>query len=166
MLNRYYGWYVSPGDLATVEVALEAEISAWVSAYDKPIIFAEYGADTFPGLHDVVPYPWCEEYQADLLAMFHRVLDPLRRRRRGARLELRRLRHRPRCDARRRQQNGRLHPRAATQGSRLPAATALARGLMTGTSHGTTKLRSSQYLGYAAGDVANNLTFQMVAVSC
>jgi beta-glucuronidase len=75
MLNRYYGWYVSPGDLATAEVALEAEISAWVAAYDMPIIFAEYGADTFPGLHDVVPYPWSEEYQADLLAMFHRVFD-------------------------------------------------------------------------------------------
>jgi beta-glucuronidase len=75
MLNRYYGWYVSSGDLATAEVTLEAEISAWVAAYDKPIIFAEYGADTFPGLHDVVPYPWCEEYQADLLAMFHRVFD-------------------------------------------------------------------------------------------
>ena len=75
MLNRYYGWYVSPGDLATAEVALQAEISAWVSAYDKPIIFTEYGADTFPGVHDVVPYPWSEEYQADLLAMFHRVFD-------------------------------------------------------------------------------------------
>ncbi|HEX8861897.1 MAG TPA: beta-glucuronidase [Actinomycetes bacterium] len=75
MLNRYYGWYVSPGDLATAELALEAEISAWVAAYDKPIVFAEYGADTFPGVHDVVPGPWSEEYQAELLAMFHRVFD-------------------------------------------------------------------------------------------
>lgn len=75
MLNRYYGWYASPGDLVTAELALEAEISAWVAAYDKPIIFAEYGADTFPGVHDVVPGPWSEEYQAELLAMFHRVFD-------------------------------------------------------------------------------------------
>jgi beta-glucuronidase len=75
MLNRYYGWYESPGDLATAELALEAELSAWVAAYDKPIIFAEYGADTFPGVHDVVPGPWSEEYQAELLAMFHRVFD-------------------------------------------------------------------------------------------
>jgi beta-glucuronidase len=75
MLNRYYGWYGNPGDLATAELALEAEISAWVAAYDKPIIFTEYGADTLPGLHDVVPRMWSEEYQAELLAMFHRVFD-------------------------------------------------------------------------------------------
>lgn len=75
MLNRYFGWYGSPGDLATAEVALTSEINAWVAAYDKPIVFAEYGADTYPGLHDVVPGPWSEEYQADLLAMFHRVFD-------------------------------------------------------------------------------------------
>jgi len=75
MLNRYYGWYASPGDLATAEVSLEAELSAWVAAYDKPIVFTEYGGDTFPGLHDVVPAPWSEEYQVDLLAMFHRVFD-------------------------------------------------------------------------------------------
>ncbi len=75
MLNRYYGWYVSPGDLATAEAGLDAEISSWVAAYDKPILFTEYGADTFPGVHDVVPGPWSEEYQADLLAMFFRVFD-------------------------------------------------------------------------------------------
>jgi beta-glucuronidase len=75
MLNRYYGWYVSPGDLATAERTLEAELSAWVDAYDKPIVFTEYGADTFPGVHEVVPVPWSEEYQAELLAMFHRVFD-------------------------------------------------------------------------------------------
>jgi beta-glucuronidase len=75
MLNRYYGWYVNSGDLATAELALEDELSAWVAAYEKPIIFTEYGADTFPGVHDVVPAPWSEEYQAELLAMFHRVFD-------------------------------------------------------------------------------------------
>jgi len=75
MLNRYHGWYLQPGDLATAEAALTAEIAAWVDAYDKPILFTEYGADTFPGLHDVVPSMWTEEYQSELLAMFHRVFD-------------------------------------------------------------------------------------------
>jgi beta-glucuronidase len=75
MLNRYYGWYVSPGDLASAEAALDAEISSWVAAYDKPIMFTEYGADTYPGVHDIVPAPWSEEYQAEVLSMFHRVFD-------------------------------------------------------------------------------------------
>ena len=35
---------------------------------------------------------------------------------------------------------------------------------MTDTAYVAPRLRSSQYLGYAAGEVANNLTFQMVAV--
>jgi beta-glucuronidase len=75
MLNRYYGWYVNPGDLVTAEFALEAEISAWITAYDKPIVFTEYGADTFPGLHNVVPNMWSEEYQIEVLMMIHRVFD-------------------------------------------------------------------------------------------
>ena len=75
MLNRYYGWYVNTGDLAAAERALESELNAWVDKHGKPIIVTEYGADTMPGLHDVVPGPWSEEYQAELLAMFHRVFD-------------------------------------------------------------------------------------------
>jgi len=35
---------------------------------------------------------------------------------------------------------------------------------VTETADGVPRLRSSQYLGYGAGEVANNLTFQMVAV--
>jgi len=75
MLNRYFGWYSTTGDLATAEAELEAEIASWVATYDKPIIFTEYGCDTMPGLHDVVARPWSEEYQTDLLAMYHRVFD-------------------------------------------------------------------------------------------
>jgi beta-glucuronidase len=75
MLNRYYGWYADPGDLAGAEVALEAELSAWTDTHDKPIVFTEYGADTFPGVHEVVPNMWSEEYQVEVLAMCHRVFD-------------------------------------------------------------------------------------------
>ena len=75
MLNRYYGWYVNTGDLAGAERGLEAELLAWTRKHDKPIIITEYGADTLGGLHHVVPIPWTEEYQAELLAMSHRVFD-------------------------------------------------------------------------------------------
>jgi beta-glucuronidase len=75
MLNRYHGWYAQTGDLAAAERSLEEELHAWVDKHDKPIVFTEYGADAVAGLHGVVPGPWTEEYQADVLAMFHRVFD-------------------------------------------------------------------------------------------
>jgi beta-glucuronidase len=74
MLNRYYGWYLHTGDLASAEKALQAELEAW-AAEGKPILVTEYGADTLAGLHSVVSQPWTEEYQADFLDMYHRVFD-------------------------------------------------------------------------------------------
>jgi beta-glucuronidase len=75
MLNRYQGWYEDPGDLAVAERKLEDELQAWVAEHKKPIIITEYGGDAIPGLHTIVQSPWTEEYQAELLAMFHRVFD-------------------------------------------------------------------------------------------
>lgn len=75
MLNRYYGWYANTGDLPAAERALETELKAWAARLVKPIIMTEYGADTLPGLHSVIPAPWTEEYQAELLEMSHRVFD-------------------------------------------------------------------------------------------
>jgi beta-glucuronidase len=74
MLNRYYGWYLQPGDLAAAEENLETELRAWATD-GKPIIMTEYGADTYPGLHAALPTPWTEEYQAELLELYHRVFD-------------------------------------------------------------------------------------------
>jgi beta-glucuronidase len=74
MLNRYYGWYAFTGDLAGAEAALEKELSAWAGE-GKPIVVTEYGADAMPGVRSVTPQPWSEEYQADLLEMYHRVFD-------------------------------------------------------------------------------------------
>jgi beta-glucuronidase len=75
MLNRYFGWYTTTGDLISAEQTLESEIRAWVEKYDKPILFTEYGADTYPGLHDVAPGPWSEEFQVEFLEIYHRVFD-------------------------------------------------------------------------------------------
>jgi beta-glucuronidase len=74
MLNRYYGWYVDPGDLEAAELTWEAELRAWATE-GKPIIITEYGADTLAGLHSVTPQPWSEEYQVEYLDMNHRVFD-------------------------------------------------------------------------------------------
>jgi beta-glucuronidase len=75
LLNRYYGWYFGPGDLESAETALEAELRLWAEIHDKPIIITEYGADTYPGLRSILPSPWTEEYQAELLDVYHRVFD-------------------------------------------------------------------------------------------
>jgi len=74
MINRYYGWYTDSGDLAAAEASLEAELRQW-EAHGKPIIMTEYGADTVAGLHDLTGAMWSEEYQSELLDMYHRVFD-------------------------------------------------------------------------------------------
>ncbi|GAB2844680.1 beta-glucuronidase [Actinocorallia aurea] len=74
-INRYYGWYVATGDLETAEVYLEKDLRGWAERFRKPIMMAEYGADTLPGLHSVWDQPWSEEYQQAYLEMNHRVFD-------------------------------------------------------------------------------------------
>jgi beta-glucuronidase len=74
-INRYYGWYVATGDLATAEQYLEADLRGWLARFGKPIMMSEYGADTQAGLHSIWDTPWTEEYQSAFLAMHHRIFD-------------------------------------------------------------------------------------------
>lgn len=74
-LNRYYGWYVDTGDLAAAEIGLEKELRGWAEKYKRPIVMSEYGADTVSGLHSVLALPWSEEFQVQMLDMYHRVFD-------------------------------------------------------------------------------------------
>ena len=74
-INRYFGWYIDNGDLASAEVKLEADIRDWVEKFDKPVMMTEYGADTMAGLHSLNDIPWSEEYQIAYLEMNHRVFD-------------------------------------------------------------------------------------------
>lgn len=75
MLNRYYGWYIEPGDLHAAERGLEEELLGWMEEHGKPIIMTEYGADAMAGLHTLDAVAWSEEYQAALLDTYHRVFD-------------------------------------------------------------------------------------------
>jgi beta-glucuronidase len=75
MINRYYGWYVEPGDLDAAERGLETELRGWATTHGKPIIVTEYGADTLAGLHTTDGTLWSEEYQVALLERYHRVFD-------------------------------------------------------------------------------------------
>ncbi|KAJ5369739.1 uncharacterized protein N7496_005831 [Penicillium cataractarum] len=74
-INRYFGWYSQTGDLAEAEAALEKELRGWQDKFDRPIIMTEYGADTLAGLHSVLGLPWSEEFQTQMLDMYHRVFD-------------------------------------------------------------------------------------------
>lgn len=74
MINRYYGWYLG-FDPQEAEQGLEDELRRWVAKHNKPILVTEYGADTVAGLRSAESNPWTEEYQADLLDLYHRVFD-------------------------------------------------------------------------------------------
>jgi beta-glucuronidase len=74
MINRYYGWYTSPGDLMQAEIDLERELAEWAEQ-GKPIVVTEYGADAVAGLHSLDGSLWTEEFQVAFLAMYHRVFD-------------------------------------------------------------------------------------------
>ena len=77
-LNRYYGWYVSHGELAAAEKGLRQELETWQTLYpEKPILMTEYGADTLPGLHSMWDIPYTEEYQLDYYDMNHKVFDSI-----------------------------------------------------------------------------------------
>lgn len=74
MLNRYWGWYLQTGDLASAQAAARAELTGWAGE-GKPIIMTEYGADTYPGLHALPAQPWSEEYEVEYLKANHEVFD-------------------------------------------------------------------------------------------
>jgi beta-glucuronidase len=74
-INRYFGWYSETGDLEEAEAALEEELRGWKEKFNRPIIMTEYGADTLAGLHSILALPWSEEFQVQMLDMYHRVFD-------------------------------------------------------------------------------------------
>ena len=48
-LNRYWGWYVQPGDLEAARAMLEKELDAVHAALGKPIVITEFGPTPCPG---------------------------------------------------------------------------------------------------------------------
>ncbi|MCR4578070.1 MAG: beta-glucuronidase [Clostridiales bacterium] len=75
-LNRYYGWYVSGGEMEQAEGMLRAEMDAWQAlGLDRPIVFTEFGADTLDSLHKLPGVMWSQEYQQEYMEMYFRVFD-------------------------------------------------------------------------------------------
>ena len=73
-LNRYLGWYSQSGDLDQALPLLSAELDALHAQFGKPIILTEFGADALPGGHAQPPEMFSEEYQADLLERYIRLV--------------------------------------------------------------------------------------------
>lgn len=74
-INRYYGWYLDSGDIASIGPKFRAELAEWRARWRKPILLSEYGADTIAGLHKLPSAMFSEEFQVDYLRAFHEVLD-------------------------------------------------------------------------------------------
>lgn len=69
-LNRYYGWYTHSGDLAGATKILALEADALHKRFNKPVIFTEFGADTYPGMHADESEMFTEEFQTNYLKLY------------------------------------------------------------------------------------------------
>lgn len=77
MLNRYDGWYVSPGpEIEDAREILIEEMHKWEKLEpNKPFFFTEYGCDTMAGVHKLPSVMWSEEYQVEYFKMQHEIFD-------------------------------------------------------------------------------------------
>jgi beta-glucuronidase len=69
-INRYYGWYVEPGQLQKAVEMLRGDLDRLHQSLNKPILITEFGADTLPGAHSTPPEMWTEEYQVEMLRLY------------------------------------------------------------------------------------------------
>lgn len=75
-LNRYYGWYISGGDLAEARRQFEEEMDQWANkAPGVPFVFTEFGTDTLDSLHKLPSVMWSQEYQQEYMEMNFSVFD-------------------------------------------------------------------------------------------
>lgn len=74
-VNRYYAWYYEQGQINKVAKSLSDDLDKLHKKYSKPIIMSEFGAGAIPGWHAQPPEMWSEEYQADFLKEYIRVLN-------------------------------------------------------------------------------------------
>ena len=69
-LNRYWGWYVQPGNLEAGRAMLDKELEAVHARVPKPVILTEFGADTLSGNHSTDELMWSEEFQVAFLRTY------------------------------------------------------------------------------------------------
>ena len=62
-INKYYGWYIAPGQLEDTMPDFAACLQRFYDAFKKPIIVSEFGADCIEGIHSDPAVMFSEEYQ-------------------------------------------------------------------------------------------------------
>ena len=73
--NFYYGWYSLCGELEEAGKVLSRTLDEIHEKYpEKPIVVTEFGADAIAGVHRHPPEMWSEEYQAELIKTYWKVL--------------------------------------------------------------------------------------------
>lgn len=66
-INKYYGWYLGAGQIDTTLCELSDCLDRFYDAFGKPVMLSEFGADAIPGLHNMPPQMFSEEYQAEII---------------------------------------------------------------------------------------------------
>ncbi len=74
-VNRYYGWYTEPGDLEKGCRRLSKDLDDIYKRFKKPVLMTEFGADALPGHHAEPPEMFSEEYQAEMIHRYLKVLN-------------------------------------------------------------------------------------------
>lgn len=75
-LNRYYGWYISGGDLCEAKNQFVEEMDEWSKkGLHVPFVFTEFGTDTLDSMHRLPSVMWSQEYQQEYLDMNFDVFD-------------------------------------------------------------------------------------------
>lgn len=62
-INKYYGWYIAPGQLENTMPDFAACLQRFYDAFGKPVIVSEFGADCIEGIHSDPAVMFSEEYQ-------------------------------------------------------------------------------------------------------
>lgn len=73
-LNKYYGWYIGPGQIDNTLPEFEACLERFYNAFGKGIIVSEFGADAIAGMHTNPPQMFSEEYQCEMIKKQYKMM--------------------------------------------------------------------------------------------
>lgn len=73
--NLYVGWYGACGQYEKIGPRVKEVLDDFTGRYDKPMLYSEFGADTFPGEHSLYELQWSEEFEQRYMGEFITAAD-------------------------------------------------------------------------------------------